>query len=123
MAAKPLAGRSLPNARAMGVHAESAASLLKALANPVRLLVLCHLIDGESSVGELLARVSLSSSALSQHLGVLRENGLVHTRREAQTIFYSIADGPALEVMQALYHSFCVPGQQQKRRTARSTAA
>jgi ArsR family transcriptional regulator, virulence genes transcriptional regulator len=101
--------RSLPSADAMAAHAESAAELMKAMSHPVRLLVLCHLIDGEQSVGALLSRVSLSSSALSQHLAVLRENGLVHTRRESQTIYYSVAEGPALEVMQALYHSFCAP--------------
>jgi DNA-binding transcriptional ArsR family regulator len=61
--------------------------------------------------------VPLSSSALSQHLAVLREHGLVSTRREAQTIYYSVADGPALEVMQALYQSFCAPKPREKRRT------
>ncbi len=110
------ASRSLPSAKVMEVHAESAAELLKAMAHPVRLLVLCHLIDGERSVGALLAKVSLSSSALSQHLAVLRESALVSTRREAQTIFYSIAEGPALAVMEALYQAICLPSQSEKKR-------
>jgi ArsR family transcriptional regulator, virulence genes transcriptional regulator len=109
-------GRSLPNAKVMEAHSESAAELLKAMAHPVRLLVLCHLIDGERSVGALLAKVSLSSSALSQHLAVLRESGLVATRREAQTIYYSIAEGPALAVMESLYQSICMPSLADKKR-------
>jgi DNA-binding transcriptional ArsR family regulator len=112
----PSAGRSLPSAKIMEQHAESAAELLKAMSHPVRLLVLCHLIDGERSVGALLAKVSLSSSALSQHLAVLRESGLVTTRREAQTIYYSIADGPALAVMESLYQSVCMPPAPDKKR-------
>lgn len=100
----------------MEAHAGTAAELLKAMAHPVRLLVLCHLIDGERSVGALLATVSLSSSALSQHLAVLREHGLVSTRREAQTIYYSIAEGPALAVMESLYQSFCVPQSTARKR-------
>ncbi len=98
--------RELPDAAAMAIHAESAASLLKALAHPARLLVMCRLIEGEASVGEL-QQAGLSMSALSQHLGVLRQLGLVRTRRESQTIFYSSADGPALGVMQALYEAYC----------------
>jgi DNA-binding transcriptional ArsR family regulator len=99
--------RKFPSAQNMGAHAKAAAGLMKALAHPVRLLVLCHLIDNELAVGALLARLSLSASSLSQHLAVLREEGVVRTRREAQTIYYSIADGPVLEVMQALYKSYC----------------
>jgi len=103
--------RSAPRANLedMAEHAESAASLLKALANPHRLLVLCALGDGELSVGALNERIPLSQSALSQHLAVLREDGLVSTRREAQTIFYSVAPGPALEVLHVLHSQFCAP--------------
>ncbi|MEO6264780.1 MAG: metalloregulator ArsR/SmtB family transcription factor [Luteimonas sp.] len=93
----------------MATHAVAAADLLKALAHPARLMVMCRLVDGEASVGELQQQVGLSMSALSQHLAVLRELALVTTRRQSQTIFYSLADGPALGVMQALYDAYCAP--------------
>ena len=99
----------------MRAHAADAARLLKALANEKRLMLLCLLVEGERSVGELNARVELSQSALSQHLAVLREDGLVSTRREAQTIYYALADSPALGVMQALYAAYC-GGKPQRRR-------
>jgi ArsR family transcriptional regulator, virulence genes transcriptional regulator len=101
--------RELPDAAEMARHAAAATELLKALAHPARLLVMCRLVDGEASVGELQQQVGLSMSALSQHLAVLRELALVSTRRQAQTIFYSLADGPALGVMQALYDAYCAP--------------
>lgn len=91
----------------MAQHAEQAAALLKALAHPARLLVLCQLVEGERSVSELQPITELSMSALSQHLAVLREMELVHTRREAQTIFYSLADGPAAGVLSALHAAYC----------------
>lgn len=91
----------------MAPHAEQAAALLKALAHPARLMVLCRLVKGESSVGELQPLVGLSMSALSQHLAVLREMELVATRRESQTIYYSLADGPAVGVLNALYDAYC----------------
>ena len=92
---------------AMAAHAHDAAQLLKALANENRLLILCRLAEGELSVGELNARVPLSQSALSQHLSVLRRDGLVGTRREAQTIYYSLADGPAMSVINTLHGIYC----------------
>ncbi len=101
--------RELPDAEDMATHAAAAAELLKALAHPARLMVMCRLVDGEASVGELQQQVGLSMSALSQHLAVLRELSLVTTRRQSQTIFYSLADGPALGVMQALYEAYCAP--------------
>ncbi len=76
-----------------------AARLLKALANEKRLLLLCKLVEGERSVSELNASVDRSQSALSQHLAVLRSDKLVSTRREAQTIYYSLAPGPAQQVL------------------------
>ena len=91
----------------MAQHATEAADLLKSLAHPCRLLVMCRLFEGEASVSELHALGALSMSALSQHLAVMREAGLVQTRREAQTIFYSLADGPALGVMRALHDTYC----------------
>ena len=91
----------------MAAHAEEAAQLLKCLAHPGRLLVLCRLVEGEATVSELQALGELSMSALSQHLAVLREAGLVETRRQAQTIFYTLADSPALEVMRVLHRVYC----------------
>ncbi len=94
---------------AMQEHAGEAAQLLKALANERRLQVLCLLAGGERSVGEINALLELSQSALSQHLAVLREEGLVATRREAQSIFYSLAPGPAAAVMETLHAIYCAP--------------
>lgn len=96
-----------PDPRTMARHAEAAADLLRALANPHRLLVLCMLGEGEMSVGALNERIPLSQSALSQHLAVLREDGLVETRREAQSIYYRVASKPALDVIRVLHAHFC----------------
>ena len=91
----------------MRVHAASAARLLKALGNEKRLMLLCLLVEGEKSVGDLNARLELSQSALSQHLAILRDDQLVTTRREAQSIYYSLADGPAQKVIATLHTIFC----------------
>jgi DNA-binding transcriptional ArsR family regulator len=99
--------RILPSPEEMSRHAGEAAALLKALSHPARLLVLCQLVEGEASVGELQPITGLSMSALSQHLAVLRDMALVETRREAQTIFYSLAQGPAASVLDALYAAYC----------------
>ncbi len=88
--------------------AAEAAQLLKLLANESRLLILCRLlIEKEMSVGQLAAAVGLGQSALSQHLAKLREDGLVGTRREAQTIFYRIADKNAARVLAVLKEIYC----------------
>lgn len=97
----------MPSPERMAEHADEAAALLKALAHPARLLVLCQLVEGEASVGELQPITGLSMSALSQHLAVLRGMQLVTTRREAQTIHYALADGPALGVLDALHAAYC----------------
>lgn len=102
-----MTAHSQPSPEVMARHAEKAAALLKALAHPARLLVLCQLVEGERSVGELQPITGLTMSALSQHLAVLREMELVHTRRESQTIFYSLAEGPAAGVLNALYAAYC----------------
>ena len=86
-----------------------AAALLRQLGNEKRLMILCQLADGERSVGQLQVPLGLSQSALSQHLAVLRENGIVATRREAQTIHYRIADHAALQVIQTLAELYCPP--------------
>jgi ArsR family transcriptional regulator, virulence genes transcriptional regulator len=95
------------DASAMRKHSADAARLMRSLANRQRLLVLCALAEGELSVSELNRRVTLSQSALSQHLAVLRNEQLVSTTRDAQTIYYSLADGPAVRVLQLLHDEFC----------------
>ena len=89
--------------------AGEAAKLLRALANERRLMILCQLTDGERSVGELQPLVGLSQSALSQHLAVLREECVVATRREGQTIWYRIEDPAAVKVVATLAEIFCPP--------------
>lgn len=91
----------------MQQHAAEAVLLLKGLANESRLMIMCVLSEGELSVGELNRRIHLSQSALSQHLGILREQGLVATRRESQTIYYRLADTPALTVIEQLHAIYC----------------
>ncbi len=93
----------------MREHAGEAAQLLKALANEKRLMVLCLLAEGERSVGQLNAELDLSQSALSQHLAVLRADGLVETRRAAQTIYYALAAGPAQRIIETLHGIYCGP--------------
>ena len=93
---------------ALQANARRASALLKAMSNERRLLILCHLGLGEKSVGELERLVGLSQSALSQHLARLRQDGLVATRRDAQTIFYSLSGHEASRVMGTLYELFCV---------------
>ena len=107
--------RVSPMLAAVRDHAVEAAAFLKALANDQRLLVLCTLLDSELSVGQINERVPLSQSALSQHLGVLRYAGVVIATRQSQTIFYKIAPGPALQVMEVLYTSFCQPTAAKRR--------
>lgn len=92
---------------ALTEHADAAARLLRALANPVRLQILCTLDDGELSVGALNERIPVSQSALSQHLKVLRHDGLVRTRRQSQTVYYRVAEGPAMDVIAVLQNHFC----------------
>ena len=93
----------------MKERANEAAELLKAMANPQRLRVLCLLIEREMSVGEINGLVELSQSALSQHLAVLREKQLVTTRREAQTVYYSVHDGLVHDIIASLHGAFCAP--------------
>lgn len=95
---------------AMRTHAGDASRLLKTLGNEKRLMLLCLLVEGERSVGELNARLDLSQSALSQHLAVLREDGLVTTRRDGQTIYYSLAEGPAQRILDTLHGIYCSRG-------------
>ena len=91
-------------------NARKASTLLRAMSNERRLLILCHLGQGEKSVGELERLVGLSQSALSQHLARLRQDQLVSTRRDAQTIYYSLRGHEARVLMDTLYRLYCAPG-------------
>ena len=101
--------------KTMQANAGAAVEVLRVLSNETRLMVLCQLGSGEKSVGELNALVGLSQSALSQHLAKLRAEGLVATRREAQTIFYRIADTRGSQLVVTLHDIFCKPTKGRKR--------
>lgn len=88
-------------------NASQAEAFMKILANKNRLMILCTLINQERSVSELNQSVPLGQSALSQHLAVLREHKLVDTRRDAQSIFYSVSDPRVKQIIEKLYEFFC----------------
>ena len=93
----------------MEAAAEEASELLKSLANRHRLLILCQLTEGERSVGDLATFLDLRDSTVSQHLALLRRDGLVRARRDGQTIWYSVASDPAQRILQTLFEIFCKP--------------
>lgn len=97
------------NIKEMEDNAEKAAELMTMMSNPNRLLILCQLLEGEKCVMELADAVGLSQSALSQHLAKLRGGKLVATRRDAQTINYSLASPEVSAVMNVLYEMYCSP--------------
>jgi len=83
--------------------------LLKSMANETRLMILCQLLNGEKSVGEMHENIPLSQSALSQHLAVLRRERLVSTSRVAQSVFYSLASEEVRAIIETLYQLYCAP--------------
>lgn len=95
---------------AMRAHAGEAVAMLKLLGNEDRLMLLCQLTEGERTVGELEQLTGIGQPTLSQQLGVLRRDGLVHTRREGKFIWYQVADERALQLMQAIHRLFCKQG-------------
>jgi DNA-binding transcriptional ArsR family regulator len=97
-------------AEGMRKHAVEAAGLMKALGNESRLMILCLLAEGERSVGELNNVIPLSQSALSQQLARLREQGLVETRRESQTVYYRLSSGPVDRIIHLLHDIYCGVG-------------
>ena len=111
------------NLAELQTRALRATGLLKAMSNPVRLLVLCQLAEGEKSVGELDRVVDVSQSALSQHLALLRHRGLVRSRRAGQMIFYSLAGREAPTLLAALYEVYCSKVPKTRSRRARLTPA
>ena len=101
---------------AMREAADSACALMKVLANPDRLLLLCQLAESEKNVGELQELLGIVQPTLSQQLAVLRSSSLVETRRDGKNIYYRIASPEALEVMQTLYAQYCKPAKGKRSR-------
>jgi DNA-binding transcriptional ArsR family regulator len=97
------------NAERMAEHAREASEFLKALAHEGRLMILCDLLHGEKSVGELEALLSKRQASVSQQLARLRLEGLVSTRRDGRTIYYAIANDRVRSIIRAIYDSFRAP--------------
>ena len=95
------------DAREMASAAQKASELMKTLGHKDRLMVLCHLTSGEKSVGELAKLLDIPQSPLSQHLARMRKESLVTTRREAQTIYYSIASEDAARIVGLMHELYC----------------
>mgnify|MGYP000645313086 CR=1 FL=1 len=93
----------------MASRAADAAAFLKTMAHEGRLMILCHLGEGEKSVGELEALLGMRQAAVSQMLARLREEGHVATRREGKTIYYSLQNDNTKQVITLLYRLFCAP--------------
>ncbi|MGN6738700.1 ArsR/SmtB family transcription factor [Dyella sp.] len=102
----PTPDAELPMER-MQAYADEAIATLKAMASRNRLMLLCQLIPGERSVGELAQALGLAQSVVSQHLSLLRRDGVVSGRREAQSIYYRISDARVQALMQTLFDQFC----------------
>ena len=104
------------NLRELKIRSEAAEALVKAMASRPRLMILCELSRGERTVTQLSAAVGLGMSAISQHLARLRADALVATRRESQTIHYSLASEGAAKLLDALYQVYCAPRGADKKR-------
>lgn len=91
----------------MHQHADEAVAVLKAMASHNRLLLLCQMVQGECSVGALAQSLELAQSVVSQHLSLLRRDGVVSARREAQTIYYRISDERVQALMGTMFEQFC----------------
>ncbi len=97
----------------MQASADRAVELLKSLGNRSRLMILCQLLQGERSVGDLAQRIGMRDTAVSQQLALLRKDGLVRSRREGQTIYYALASTEAERVIVTLYDIYC-PAEQRR---------
>ena len=114
--ARPVGPRSMAaQMAALQANARRAAGLLKSMSNASRLVILCQLAEGERSVGELEHEVGLSQPGISQHLAVLRREHVVVTRRDKQTVFYSLASEDVVILMQTLHDVFCKPARRSPR--------
>lgn len=94
-------------------RANEAANFLKGLASPHRLLILCELAEGEKNVSQLIEKTKMPQTSMSQHLNKLKSEGIVTYRRDHRTLYYSIQDEVALEIMQVLYNNFCKKDEEQ----------
>lgn len=101
----------IPDFDAMYASADRACGLLKVLANPDRLVLLCRLAGGEACVSDLEDSLNIRQPTLSQQLGVLREEGLVSTRREGKHIYYSVTSPQSIAILNALQEQFCKPSK------------
>lgn len=99
----------MPRRNPMETHAEQAAAFLAGLANAHRMRILCQLAEGEKSVGALIEATGLPQTSMSQHLGKLRDEGIVSYRRDHRTLYYAIANPLAVTVMAALSDHYCKP--------------
>jgi ArsR family transcriptional regulator, virulence genes transcriptional regulator len=104
-------------------NARRVASLLKAMSNPARLIILCQIAEGERSVGELERAVGLSQSAISQHLAVLRGEAIVSSRRVRQTVLYSLASKEVVALITTLHAVFCRDARVPKAASTRARRA
>ncbi len=93
----------------MQANAARASDLMKLLGHPHRLMILCELNQGECSVGDLSEKIGINQSPLSQHLARMRHEGVVESRREAQTVYYSLAGNEVCAVISLLYQLYCDP--------------
>lgn len=91
----------------MQASAKNATDMLKLLGHPDRLMVLCQLKNGEASVGELSRMLNIKQSPLSQHLARMRHEGVVESRREAQTIYYRLSGDKVAQIVTVLYELYC----------------
>jgi ArsR family transcriptional regulator, virulence genes transcriptional regulator len=115
------------NLKQMLAAADQASNLLKALAHRHRLVIICQLIEKERSVGDLADLLDIRVSTASQHLALLRKDGLVTARRDGQTIWYSIISPQAREIVRTLYREYCAPaaacGPNERRKPMRAGLA
>lgn len=91
----------------MRKKAEQVSDFLKGLASPQRLLILCHLSDGEKSVSDLIEATGIAQTSMSQHLSKLKDEHIVEFRRDHRTLYYSISNTAAKQIMDVLYDYFC----------------
>ena len=107
---EPVAADDTANLTELHDMASHACELLKAMANEWRLMILCHLAEGEKTVSQLQNLLGLSQSALSQHLAILRREKIVRSRKQAQSVSYSLSGDEATKVMETLHDVFCHRG-------------
>lgn len=91
----------------MAATADRVSALMKTLSSPRRLMILCQLVEGERAVGDLAARLQMQSAAVSQQLALLRREGIVRTRRDGQSVYYSLARGDVRGLILFLYEVYC----------------